>query len=280
MERLPRRFALVHLTLVAAAAALLARTTDLAMEQALVAHPPASALAAALPPSMAASRPLDTSRLAQLLGLPVPTDASSETSSGPARSELPVRLLGTLVSQSGEWTVAVIQENGTLSARPARVGDEVLGAKLLRIERNRVLVLNGDRLEYLSIEAAHEAPLPPPQASSGFAVAALGENRYEVARGALDRALTDPSRLFSQARAVPWLRDGRVRGFQLLFLRPDSVYAQLGLQAGDVLRRVNGLELDGPERILSLLTQLRETTAFTLELERQGQPVRKEYRVR
>ena len=55
----------------------------------------------------------------------------------------------------------------------------------------------------------------------------------------------------------------------------DSFYSRLGLRNGDVLQRINGLDLDSPDKALEAFTKLRDARRIELEIERGGAPVRK-----
>lgn len=65
-------------------------------------------------------------------------------------------------------------------------------------------------------------------------------------------ALTVPSlhQLAQDARIVPAFQNGRSIGFKLFAIRPGSDFALAGLQNGDVVTRINGIELSSPERAL------------------------------
>lgn len=56
--------------------------------------------------------------------------------------------------------------------------------------------------------------------------------------------------LAQQARIVPAFQNGRAVGFKLFSIRPSSDFARAGLHNGDVVTRINGIELSSPERAL------------------------------
>jgi general secretion pathway protein C len=62
-------------------------------------------------------------------------------------------------------------------------------------------------------------------------------------------------------------------------MRPDSIYARLGLKNGDILQRVNGFTLDSPTQTLEAYNHLRRSSRIELEFERDGQVLRKTYAV-
>lgn len=56
--------------------------------------------------------------------------------------------------------------------------------------------------------------------------------------------------LLQEARVVPAFVGGRTVGFKLFGIRAGSDFARAGLQNGDVINRINGIELTSPSRAL------------------------------
>jgi general secretion pathway protein C len=112
------------------------------------------------------------------------------------------------------------------------------------------------------------------------AIRSLDENRYEVSRGELERAVARLDELATQARFVPAYRDGQPQGFRVFAIRPDSLFSKLGLLNGDVVRRINGFEMSSPANALEVYQRLREASQVEVELERDGSRIRKSYSIR
>jgi general secretion pathway protein C len=158
------------------------------------------------------------------------------------------------------------------------------------------LVCNGGTKEYLDFEpGAGEAiasgpnvgvmqGIPPPRPAPGptkgmEGVRQLADNKYEIDRGTLDSTLSDLNKIATQARIVPSFKNGVANGFKLFSIQPGSLYASIGVENGDVIQRVNGYEINSPEKALELYQKLRESQHVTIELERGGQSIRKEYNI-
>jgi general secretion pathway protein C len=160
------------------------------------------------------------------------------------------------------------------------VGDWLQDARVLEILRDRVIVLRDGRREV--IEAGSGDVLGPSTDArmSMTAVRSLDENRYEVPRSELEQALARLDDIANQARIVPSYRDGQPQGFKLFAIRPDSLFSRLGLLNGDVVRRINGFEMNTPANVLEVYLRLRETSQIEVELERNGSSIRKSYTIR
>jgi general secretion pathway protein C len=96
----------------------------------------------------------------------------------------------------------------------------------------------------------------------------------------LEENLQDLSKLGMQARIVPNYEGGRYAGFRLVGVRPDSIYKAIGLQSGDLIRRVNGSDIDTPNKAIELFEQLRNSPSISLDIERRGQKVTQMYQIK
>jgi general secretion pathway protein C len=83
-----------------------------------------------------------------------------------------------------------------------------------------------------------------------------------------------------QARIVPAFKDGVAQGFKLFSIRPDSIYTKIGIQNGDVIKRINGFELNSPEKALEVYGKLKEASRIDIEVERNGSTIKSTYNIR
>lgn len=300
-----RHFWLIHLLFIFAVAWLVMRTVNAFVETALLPLPTGRSGPAKVvrPTAMAA---LNLDRVAKSLGLPVPkpepvvqepTAPKVDLNAAPVRTSLRVKLLGTLVSDTmPEWSVASIQDIVTLLTKTYMVGDRVQGAEIVEIERLRVIIINNNRREFIDstpgdgsgappppspvISARAVDTGPPPSVALGTGVKQLSDNDYEIPRAEIDKTLANLNDVAMQARIVPAFKDGVAQGFKLFSIRPDSIYSKIGIQNGDVIKRINGFDLNSPEKALEIYSKLKESSRIDIEVERNGAAVRKTYNVK
>jgi general secretion pathway protein C len=310
METLFRRhFWSVTLAFLALAALLLARTVNLYTASLLWVGPSKPAAPAAARPKAPEARPrLNLEALARLTGLPLPVpepavkepaaEQALDLGGEPVKTSLRVKLLGTLVASNPEWSIASIQDVPTMKTGTYMVGNELGGvATVLEILRNRVIVLYNGRREYIDATTGDGAGAPPPVAAApplptatpvkepgtlvaGNGIKAMNENEYEVPKAEIDKTLSNLNDVAMQARIVPAFQDGVAKGFKLFSIRPDSIYTKIGIQNGDVIRRINGFDLNSPEKALEVYSKLKEANRIDIEVERNGSVLRKTYNVR
>ncbi|WP_242346935.1 type II secretion system protein GspC [Anaeromyxobacter terrae] len=242
---------------------------------------------------------------------PVSPQNCDDPSAAPAKSDLRLQLVVGVIAERARQSLATIVDLNTREAQVVGVGDEVGGARLLGLERVRAdtdatgngfrlvaIVCNKGTKEYLDFEGGSAvaasgvestgnlglAPVPPPArgAPGGRGmegVRELGQNKYEIERGVIDSTLGNLNTIATQARIVPSFKNGAANGFKLFSIQPNSLYASIGIENGDVIQRVNGYEINSPDKALELYQKLRESQRVTIELERGGQVIRKEYTI-
>lgn len=163
------------------------------------------------------------------------------------------------------------------------------GGVLSKIERNLVEISYQTGKKVILVPEEGDDPPARPQARSRgnrsaaapqASVDSLGDNRWVIPALVANDARENVGELLKQARAVPVLEDGRTTGFKIRMIRPRSLIAQLGLERGDILRQVNGLALDSPEKALQIFAQLRQAKQIQIDLERKGKHMTFAYEIR
>jgi len=207
----------------------------------------------------------------------------------PVKTGLRVKLGGTMVANVDEWSLATIEDLTTHTSNVYMVGDEIQGAKVYKIERLRVLIDNQGRKEFIDTEGGDGSSVAvappvapphgavaarPPPADTGTNIREIAENQYQIPKDEITKALSNLNDIAMQARIVPAFKDGVSTGFKLFSIRPNSLYSKIGIQNGDVVRRINGFDINSPDKALEVYTKLKESSRIEIELERNGSPLR------
>ncbi|RMF42805.1 MAG: hypothetical protein D6751_11550 [Deltaproteobacteria bacterium] len=219
--------------------------------------------------------------------------------SRPAATTAPRRaadwqLVGTV--SGGPRPLATLRGQG--KTRVWHQGDRLPdGSILTGVERSRarlrlpdgsesVLTLpkQGDKNQPASAAGNHQgrsvrAPAARQSAAIGAGIRQLAPNSWQIPRLEAERARDNIGTLLRQARVEPNLVEGRTEGFVIRMIQPGTLLARLGLKVGDVLHEINGISLDGPEKGLQIMQQLRQARRIDLALERQGKRLTYSYRI-
>lgn len=196
-----------------------------------------------------------------------------------AKTPLDIKLRGTAVREGG-GSFAVIEDRRSRKEDLYRIGDMILGeAKLTQIHRDRVVILRDGKKEILELTVTEErgrkrrqdvASSQTPPLVPGSGVRRLGSDRWSVSREELESAKTNMSQLMTQIRIAPNFTDGKPDGFKLLSIKRGSLFDRLGLRNGDVVRHVNGVPLDSPQKALELYAELESGQSVALGILRRG----------
>lgn len=232
-----------------------------------------------------------------ILPPPVAADSGPPQPSAPQRTTLPIALLAIMFAPppaDPRWSMAIIRDTEQKSAGAFGIGGKVREATITDISETRVDLEISGRQEYLELfdKGPGAAPVAAPAAAAAApssdplaaelekGVKKTGEHTYEVQRGTVDSLLGNMSALSRAARIVPEMKDGRAAGFRLFSVRPDGPFAKIGLQNGDVISAINGLEMSSPDQALMVYTKLKSASHLSVGLERNGQKITKEYNIR
>ena len=166
------------------------------------------------------------------------------------KTKLPLRLLGTAAAEDTALSWAAVEDLETKQHLVVRIDQEIKGgARVVRIERRRIVLQNGAQLEELALEGETPAEpsvaqaaqrRPPPRPSARGNLERLADNRFAVNRGELQNLATNPSALFSQARILPKYEAGQMIGVQVSAIKPGSWFEQAGIRDGETITEVNG----------------------------------------
>lgn len=110
--------------------------------------------------------------------------------------------------------------------------------------------------------------------SSASGVSKVSEGVYQIERVMFEELLSEPSSLITEARIVP-----RDNGIKIFGVKSRSVFYKMGLRNGDVVHQINEVALNDVQSALSLFTDLRGQSEFTVDFTRQGKKKSNRYTV-
>ncbi|HLS81889.1 MAG TPA: type II secretion system protein GspC [Steroidobacter sp.] len=160
--------------------------------------------------------------------------------------------------------LAIIGESAQ-SAKVYTVGRTIRsGTRLHAVYADRVILDRGGRLETL--------PLPK-QSSAALAVSrpAAAPQPTRFAQDLRRMAQTNPTALARVVRPQPVFANGVQRGFRVYPGQDRKMFAQLGLQPGDLVLTINGTPLDDPQRAMEIFNTIETSNQVNLTIERNGQ---------
>lgn len=227
-----------------------------------------------------------------------PTKAPPPPQVGP--SSLPMTLVGTIAS--GAYGAAfVLPKKAGLGVRYLALGadlgdllgDKWRGIRLVEVQRMQAR-FEGSGRTYVLEEGtaagddegpgpAAAAPVSPPAPSPVPADPSSqdGDGKTEVtlARADVESRLRNLAFLLTQLTVQPYFDEGKPAGIRLSRIRPGSFVSKIGARNGDVLKKVNGKEVEGPRDAFHLYKSLKGQDTTRVEVLRGGRPHLIEYKV-
>ncbi|MEN3028081.1 MAG: PDZ domain-containing protein [Aquificaceae bacterium] len=186
-----------------------------------------------------------------------------------------VRLIATA---TGSLRMALAEVEG--SPRTLRVGTQVGAYRVESIDRNYLVLSKGDKRVAIGFRFT---PEPPPQIQSPSQPSQtpqVSRNlQASISRGELERVTADPGIMFRQIRLVPFLQEGKTRGFLFEWVEPGSLFERSGIKPGDVLLSINNQDIRSGEDAFRILQVLRNESSIRLNLQRGNELIELSLRV-
>jgi type II secretory pathway component PulC len=178
----------------------------------------------------------------------------------------------------------------------ASEGDVVADVTVSRIFENRVLLQRGMEVAELWLSFASRASSGGNSASETEAATrgierfgeSVGDNSWVLRRESLldyyNELLDEPERLLQVFDSLKPLYggDGKIQGYHLGMEGEQEFFKTVGLREGDVIRKVNSLEMTNRNRAEFFIRQVvqNQLSAVVIDIERDGEAKRLVYRVR
>jgi general secretion pathway protein C len=251
------------------------------------ATPPPLAAAVSAAPAPVAARSWDERQVIlgrNLFNVSTLAPAAAEpTIEDLSATKLPLRLLGTAAALDANLSWAAVEDLDTRKHEVVKIRDRLKGkAEVIRIERKRIVLRNGGKLEELALDEEAEVAAKPrgrsgrrPTARAQPAsrrntaadrVKRLAENRFEVDRSDVAEVADNPATLFSQARILPKYEEGAMVGVQLNAIKAGSLFEDIGIQNGDIITQFNGIQITSQQDSAQVLRELTQAQQFEVSV--------------
>lgn len=221
-------------------------------------------------------------------------------------TKLNLKLTGTVAGTPGN-SYAFIEDKNKRKQDLYKIGDKVQDAEIIDIARTKVILRNKGKDEVLLLyedeqkaKKLQQASVPAPAAQTAPATrrSLLGrgmkpapseagsqdqgeqpasqppteEGIKTISREEINKNIENLNQFMSQVRLRPYFVEGKSEGFMISQIAPGSLLEKIGLTNGDVLKSVNGIPIDSPEKAFEVYQQLREETTIVLDIERNRTP--------
>lgn len=214
---------------------------------------------------------VDLAAVARLFGADAP--AASVASS--------LKLKGVIAPTPGTEASAIFSKGSGRDIAVYIESDVEPGLKLVEVHPDHVIVSRGGALSRIDLEVARSTNVASrggmPGKAPGFKVnvSRTGTNNYSLSRKELDEALRDPGQLnhLGQIGVPP------KGGVRMEYAPPGSLAQKLGLQPGDVIKKVNGQDVASAGDLARLYTQFNQLSLIQAEIQRGQSTLQLSYQI-
>ncbi|MGN5374884.1 type II secretion system protein N [Sphingomonas hankookensis] len=187
----------------------------------------------------------------QPFGSPTAADATAPTG-------IQAVLKGVVFARPAELSISFVSI-GNEPARPYKVGDALAGAQLTEIRRDRIILNNGGRLEYLAFPDPFGQATPSPGAP---APAPAGQPMAPPAPAAATPPPPSAQAVLSRLNATP------VAGGYAI-----GANAPPGMRSGDVVQSVNGAAMTDQSAVNAAIASAAASGQAQVTILRDGKPI-------
>jgi tetratricopeptide (TPR) repeat protein len=174
-----------------------------------------------------------------------------------------------------------LADQAIIQAKRSQFGEAVaLAEQALELVQSHGLTALAQRIQLNVTRIRRQAATYALAVDFAKGIKKLGEHNYEIQRDTLKAVLANMALLSRSARVVPAMKDGKAVGFRLYAVRPDGPVAMIGMQNGDIISSLNGLEITRPEKALDVYAEIKSASHLSLGIERNSQQITKEYNIR
>ncbi len=196
--------------------------------------------------------------------------ASAETSA--------YTLIGTV--EGGTFAGAVLQDATNVQAFYRLDQSLPDGSRLVKVKHDRVSLKRPDGT-VTEIQVVDDTKIVNvAKAAPGNTVRKLSDGRFLVDQREVASNTENLGQILTQARALPYMEQGKTVGFRLSEIVPGSIYEKIGLINGDVVQRVNSQDVDEPAKFFQMYQGLKDEKRISIDLLRNGQRQTLNYDIR
>ena len=199
------------------------------------------------------------------------------------QTSLSLTLFGTITGRDDD-DYAVIEDTKKRKQGLYKKGDSIQNAEIKLILRKKVVLSVNGKDEILLMEDDKKnsskkrrkpSPFREPENDERFDP----DETVNIDRDKINNSLKNINQLMSQVKVRPHFKDGKPNGLLLSHVQQNSIFKDMGLQNGDIVKGVNGKEIQSVDDALKFYDNLKSSSAVELQIERKGDPLSINYQI-
>ena len=174
-----------------------------------------------------------------------------------------LRLAGTSVW--GKAASAIIEDLTEGTQGSYRLGDTIQGFKITNISKERVTLAKNGQEIVLEVTKS-TAPLPPEKLAWK-----IDDNQWGLSTEQVAKKISNIDQYIGQVAVYQHYEGAEPSGFAIHHLAEGNDIEAMGIEDGDIIRAVNGLEINDMTDVLKAVYELSDAREFQVEIERNNE---------
>ncbi len=185
-------------------------------------------------------------------------------------------------------SIAFIRKSGERESKVYRIGEKLDNAEIIKIERDRVYLNDGVRTViipmYYKYMTKTFAKNETPAMKSGSSVdkySSTKQFKKVMSRSEVEnKVFQKVNEILTQIAISPYMVNGQMEGLRLMRVPNNNIVYELGGRSGDIVRRVNGHEVNQIEQMYSLWSNIKDDSFISVDIERNNQILNYSFEIR
>ena len=209
-----------------------------------------------------------------------PVEEQSDEEEEEKEAQIDYTVLGTIDGHPSFASVVVKLLGGDLKgkSREYYIGSTIGTDLITWIGREYIVIRRGGRGgQRVKIEVGQNAFVAAAEAVKVTAESSAAKNSISktVSKQDVTQILNgNPAEIYKDASFGPVIEKGNITGYKIFRVKSSHFFYKLGARGGDIIRKVNGFELNDTERMFELWKSMKTASNVSIDLERGGKLVK------
>lgn len=162
---------------------------------------------------------------------------------------LPLTLTGIFVIDDESNNQAIIMDNRTTKQKNYRLGDEIEDAQIARIFKEKIILIRSNGQQEVLYLRADDAKKDSPLEQKNWKkiIKKINENEYDIDYEKFAENVKSIGSFADLMNLTSAYKDGKNIGVKVGKTESGSLAFELGLQPGDVIQKIDGIEVDNTQ---------------------------------
>lgn len=198
---------------------------------------------------------------------------------------LKINLLGIIVASDERMNIAIIKDTQTNLAQNYKIGDMITDAQLIRILKNKVILIRSNGQQETLYVSKHDAELEQllmPEGNWSALIKKSTENVFEVDPEAFIDRVRNLAQFIDLLNLTTVYRKGKSIGCRIGTIDKSSLGQALGLQQGDIIEQINNMPATDTKsrfEIYKNILNMQNGDIVSVNLVRKNKPILIQYKL-